>query len=235
MYGQGSIHYSARDLYRWVTSFYSNSILSESTLRPGLEPPVLGGEHPSGLNLLNWYYPDTGRRFYFTGDSQGHYTFAYWDADRRHAFVYMSNNHMPSWLKPRLASALIDILEGRRPAPIAAPEYIKLAPSIMDQMPSRENFASILGVYEMDPAGRVSIENPPPDWLNIGWALEDGWFAPIARVNDGLKYSVFPVDNGMFYHPGFDAWIGFKDGDDGPTIHWTTVFEGTLTGTRVKE
>jgi CubicO group peptidase (beta-lactamase class C family) len=235
VYGQGRLDYSARDLYRWVTSFYSNPVLSESTLQAGLEPPLLGGEHPSGLNLLNWYHPDTGRRFYFTGDSRGHYTFAYWDADRRHAFVFMSNVLIPSWLKPALAIALIDILEGRRPAPIEAPEYVELAPSMTYGLPSLEDFAEILGVYEMDPAARVSIENPPPDWLNIGWALEDGWFAPVARINDGLTYSVFPVDNEMFYHPGLDAWIGFKDGDDGPTIHWTTVFKGTLSGTRIRD
>jgi CubicO group peptidase (beta-lactamase class C family) len=231
VYGQGLIHYSARDLYRWVRSFYSNPVLSNSTLQAGLEPPVLGGEHPSGLNLLNWYYPETGRRYYFTGEG-GQYTFAYWDADRQHALVFMSNVIMPSWLKPTLAIALIDILEGRRPAPVEAPEYIELALSISEGMPSREDFASVLGVYDTDPAGRVSIENPPPDWLNVGWALDDGWFAPVARLNGGLRYSVYPVDNGMLYHPGFDAWIGFREGADGPAIHWISVFEGTRTGTR---
>jgi CubicO group peptidase (beta-lactamase class C family) len=232
LYGQGRLHYSARDLYRWVTSFYSNPVLSEGTLRAGLEPPVLGGGHPSGLNLLNWYYPEEGRRFYFTGDDRGFYTFAYWDADRRQAFVYMSNTLMPSWLKSRLAIALIDILEGRQPAPLEAPEYIVLAPSISDAFPSLENFASILGVYETESGARVSIENPPPDWMNVDWALEGGWFAPLVRVNEGLRYNMFPVDNGIFYVPGLDAWIGFTEGDDGPTIHWTTVFEGTRTGAR---
>lgn len=229
-----SPYYSARDLYRWVTSFYSNPVLSESTLQAGLEPPILGGEHPSGLNLLNWYYPDSGRRYYFTGDNQGFYAFAYWDADRRQAIVYMNNLAMPSWLKPALAIALIDILEGRRPAPIKAPEYIEIAGSIAVEIPSLENFASILGEYEMDTGGRVSIENPPPNWGNIGWALKDGWFAPVARINDGLRYNVFPVDNGMLFIPGLDAWIGFTEGDDGLVIHWTTVFEGTRTGTRAR-
>lgn len=233
VYGQGRLDYSARDLYRWITSFYTEPILSESTLQAGLEPPVLGGEHPSGLNLLNWYYPDSGRRFHFGGDNRGFYTFSYWDADRRQAFVYMSNVLMPSWLKSALAIALIDILEGQRPAPIEAPEYIELAPSIFDEMPSLEAFASILGVYDTYPAGRVSIENPPPSWMNVGWALEDGWFATVARVNDGLRYNMFPVGEGMFYVPGLNAWIGFTEGDDGPTIHWTTVFGGTSTGTRV--
>lgn len=234
VYGQGSIHYSARDLYRWVRSFYSNPVLSESALQSGLEPPVLGGEHPSGLTLLNWYYAETGQRYYFTGDSR-YYTFAYWDADRRHTCVFMSNVLMPSWLKSTLAIALIDILEGRRPAPIAAPEYIEFAPSIMDGIPSLEDFASVPGVYELDPAGRVSIENPPPDWLNIGWALKDGWFAPVVRVDGGLTYNMFPVDSGMFYVPGVDAWVGFTEGDGGLTLHWTRVFEGTSTGTRVGE
>lgn len=78
----------------------------------------------------------------------------------------------------------------------------------------------------------MSIENPPPDWMNVDWVLEEGWFAPVARVNEGLRYNMFPVDNGLLYVPGLDAWIGFKGGDDGRVIHWTAVFEGTLTGTR---
>ena len=231
--GQGRIYYSARDLYRWVTSFYTQPVLSESTLQIGLKSPILGDEHPFRLNLLNWYYPEAGQRYYFTGEG-GQYTFAYWDADRRHAFVFMSNVVMPSWLKPQLAIALIDILEGRPAAAIEAPNYIPL-PSMSDGLPSLKAFTSILGVYEMDPSGRVSIENPPPDWLNVGWALEAGWFAPIARVDDGLRYSVYPVDSGILYLPGLDAWIGFNEGHDGPKIHWTTVFEGTLTGTRTRD
>lgn len=231
VYGQGRLDYSARDLYRWVTSFYTEPILSESTLQAGLEPPVLGGEHPSSLNLLNWRYSDSGRRFHFGGDNRGHQTVAYWDADRRHAFVFMSNTLLPRWLD--LPSALIDILEGRRPAPFEVPEYIELAPSIFDEMPSLADFAPILGVYDTDPAGRVSIENPPPDWMNIGWALEDGWFAPVARVNDGLRYNMFPVGEGMFFVPGLGASIGFTESDDGPTIHWTTLFEGTSSGARI--
>jgi CubicO group peptidase (beta-lactamase class C family) len=231
VYGQGRIYFSARDLYRWVTSFYSNPALSESTLQAGLAPPVLG-EHPSGLNLLNWYYPEAGRRYYFTGES-GQYTFAYWDADRRQAIVYTSNVQMPSWLKSTLANALIDILEERQPAPLEAPEYIELAPSIFDAFPSIEDFASVLGVYETETGARVSIDNPPPTWMNVGWALEGGWFAPLARVDEGLRYNMFPVDNGILYVPGLDAWIGFKEGDDGPVIHWNTVFGDTSTGTRV--
>lgn len=230
VYGQGRLYYSARDLYRWVTSFYTEPVLSESALQAGLAAPVLG-EHPSALNLLNWYSPEDGRRYYFTGES-GQYTFAYWDADRRQAVVYMSNVAMPSWLKSRLAIALIDILEGRRPAPLEAPEYIELAPSIFEAFPSIEDFASILGVYEAESGARVSIQSPPPNWMNVGWVLEDGWFAPLARVNEGLRYNMFPVDNGMLYVPGLDAWVGFQEGDDGPVIHWTTVFEGARTGAR---
>ena len=41
------------------------------------------------------------------------------------------------------------------------------------------------GEYDTKPAGRVSIENPPPNWLNIGWVLKDGWFAPV-QIEIGL-------------------------------------------------
>jgi CubicO group peptidase (beta-lactamase class C family) len=240
LYGQGGVDYSTRDLYRWVSSFYTGPLLSERALQAGLEPAVLGDRQRSGLTLLNWYYPDTGRRFYFTGDSRGFYSFAYWDADRRYAFAYMSNTLLPNWLRPRLAMALVDILEGRRPAPVEDPHYsVATVPSaswnLYAGLPSLDVFAPILGEYEMKPVGRVTIDNPPPNWLNIVWMLKDGWFAPVARVNGGQRYNMFPVEPGMFYVPGLDAWAGFTDGNGEPTLHWTQVLEGTSTGTRVRK
>jgi hypothetical protein len=240
LYGQAGVDYSTRDLYRWVSSFYSRPLLGKSALRSGLESPVLGDGNRSGLTLLNWYHPDTGRRFYFTGDSHGFYSFAYWDADRRYAFVFMSNALLPNWLRPRLAMALVDILEGRRPTPVEDPHYaIASVPSeswnLYAGPPSLDDFAPILGKYEMKPAGRVSIEKPPPNWLNIGWMLKDGWFAPVVRANGGLRYNMFPVEPGMFYVPGLDAWAGFTESDGELTLHWTQVLEGTSTGTRVEK
>jgi hypothetical protein len=240
VYGQGGVAYSTRDLYRWVSSFYSGPLLSESALQAGLEPPVLGGEHRSGITLLNWYYPDTGRHFYFTGDSRGFYSFAYWDADRRYAFAYMSNTLLPNWLRPRLAMALVDILEGRRPAPVENPHYgVATVPSeswnLYAGLPSLGDFAPVLGEYEMRPAGSVTIDNPPPNWLNIGWMLPDGWFAPVVQVDGGLRFNMFPVEPGMFYVPALDVWAGFTEGNGEPTLHWTQVFEGTSTGTRARK
>lgn len=183
---------------------------------------------------------DIGNRFYFTGDSHGFYSMAYWDADRRYAFVFMSNTLLPNWFRPRLASALVDILEERRPAPINSPLYgiSGITPeswNLYAGLPHLDDFGPILGEYEMHPAGKLTIENPSSNWLNIGWMLKDGWFAPVLRVNGGLRYNIFPVEPGMFYAPGFDAWIGFKDGDKGPVIYWTTVFDGTATGTRISK
>ena len=234
------VDYSTRDLYRWASSFYTRPVLGDSALQAGLEPPVLGGEHLSGITLLNWYHPATGRRFYFTGDNRGFFSFVYWDADRRHAFVYMSNTLLPNWLRPQLAMALVDILEGRRPAPVEDPDFaVASVPSaswdLYAGLPSVDDFAAILGDYELKPAGRVSIENPPPSWLNIGWMLRDGWFTPVVRVDGGPRYNAFPVEPGMFYVPALDVWAGFTEGNGEPTLHWTQVFEGTRTGTRVKK
>ena len=239
-YGGTGIDYSTRDLYRWVSSFYARPLLGESALRAGLEPPDLGEGQRSGISLLNWYHSDGGRRFYFTGDSRGFYTFAYWDADRRHAFVYMSNTLLPNWLRPRLAMALVDILEGRRPAPGEDPGYgLAAVPAsswdLYAGLPSPNDFAPVLGEYEMEPAGRVTIENPPPNWLNVGWQLRDGWFAPVVRVDGGLTLNMFPVEPGMFYVPCLDAWAGFTESDGEPTLHWTQVFKGTSTGKRIVE
>lgn len=240
LYGQGGIDFSTRDLYRWVSSFYANPIVGERALRSGLEPPFFREGKRSGMTLLNWYYSETGRRFYFTGDSRGFYSFAYWDADRRHAFVYMSNTLLPNWLRPKLAMALVGILEGRRPAPIEDPQYaIESVPAeswnLFARLPSAEDFATLIGEYKMKPAGKVSIENPPPNWNNIGWMLKDGWFAPVVRADGGQRYNIFPVEPGMFYVPGLDAWVGFREIDGNLTLHWTRVHEGTRTGTRVEK
>jgi CubicO group peptidase (beta-lactamase class C family) len=237
---EGGIDYSTRDLYRWVSSFCSDPLLSESSLSAGLEAPVLWDGERSGIALLNWYCPDTGRRFYFTGDNRGFYSFAYWDADRHHAFAYMSNTLLPNWLRPRLAMALVDILEGRPPSLIEDPHYaIAGVPSgswdLYARLPSLDDFAPALGEYEMTPAGRVSIENPPPNWMNIGWMLEEGWFTPVARANGGLRFNLFPVEPGMFYVPGLDAWVGFTESGGELTLHWTQVLKGTSAGTRVEE
>mgnify|MGYP002623694991 CR=1 FL=1 len=237
---KGGVAYSTRDLYRWVSSFYTDPLLSESALNAGLEPPVLSDGQRSGIALLNWYYPDTGRRFYFSGDNRGFYSFAYWDADRRYAFVYMSNTRLPNWLRPQLAMALVDILEGRRPAPVEDPHFaVASVPStswnLYAGLPSVDDFTPILGEYEMEPAGSVALDAPPPKWLNVGWMLRDGWFTPVVRVDGGPRYNAFPVEPGMFYVPGLDAWLGFTEDNGEPTLHWTQVLEGTSTGTRVKE
>lgn len=239
VYGAYGVDYSARDLYRWVSSFYSDSLLSQAVLEGGLEASELGDGQRSGLSLLNWYAPNVGRRFYFTGDMGGFYTFAYWDADRRYAFVYMSNTLLPSWLRPKLAMALVDILEGETPPGLEDPQYgvanVRDASWDLNAgLPSPEDFAPILGTYEMEPAGRVTIAAPPPDWLNIGWMLEGGWFAPVVRVDGGLTLNMFPVEPGMFYVPGLDAWLGFTETNGEPTLHWTQVLVGNATGRRVE-
>lgn len=234
------IDYSARDLYRWVSSFYERPLLGQSALQSGLEAPLLGEGHRSGITLLNWYRADSGRRFYFTGDSHGFYNVSYWDADNRYAFVYTSNTRLPNWLRPRLAIALVDILEGRQPTPVEDPHYaVAGVPAeswnLYAGLPSVDDFASILGDYDLEPVGRVSIEYPPENWLNIGWMMPDGWFTPVVRLNGGLRLNMFPVEPGLFYVPCLDAWVGFTERDGEPTLHWTQVHEGTSTGARVGE
>jgi hypothetical protein len=130
--------------------------------------------------------------------------------------------------------ALVDILEGRPPTPIEDPGYAELeAPPIDRELSSLSHFAAILGEYNTKPVGRISIEEPAPDWMNVGWIPKDGWFAPVVRVNDGLAYNVFPVEDEMLYVPGLDAWVGFMDDENRRAIHWTGVFEGTSTGKRI--
>lgn len=206
-HGRGNIYWSARDFYKWSSSFYTRPVLDSSNLVSGLKPPVYGEGHFSAINYLSWYYADDGNRFYYTGHNRGFYSFVYWDANLKHTVVYVSNN-MPMWLRPVLALTLINILEGQRAEPIGAPVFLK---------PSPENIAAVTGVYEVDSVGRVTIT------LN-GEQM-------YAQVEDGPMFEMFPVDESV-YVPALDAWVGFTYDHNQPTIHWNTVFGGLATGNR---
>jgi CubicO group peptidase (beta-lactamase class C family) len=190
-YGGSNLYFSARDLFRWSRSFYTRPVLSEAARSRGSEAAVLwdpaeGKGGHSALNFLSWYYPETGRRFHYPGALQGFWSSVYRDEDRRYSVVYVSNNSVPQWLRPLLTRALIEIMEGRDPAPIDLPAYVDLTPDDID---------AIVGQYLVRGIGTVTIEG-----------LENRVHI---RVEDGIEYPAFFVSDGQLYVPGLDVWIGF--------------------------
>jgi len=224
-YGSNLIRSSARDLCKWTASFYLNPVLNESTLKSGLIGPILGDKHRSAINLLSWYSDDDGGRFYFTGVGQGFHSLAFWDSNHRYSIVWVSNKSVP--LPDVLVTkALIDIMEGRSPAPIELPDYAELSCPPAMAWPSMEELASLSGTWEMSPSGelRIGMRKGISD-LRQGWPL-------YVKIDDGLDYHLFPLED-MLYAPGLDATIWFIESDKGRILHLTRVFEGISTGTTV--
>ncbi len=207
-YGGSNLYFSARDLHRWSRSFYTRPVLSKAALALGTEPPVLrdpdtGQGGRSGLTLLSWYYPQQGRRYHYPGSIQGFWSYVYRDEDRRYTVVYMSNNDLPQWMRPLLTRALIDVMEGRSPAPIHPPAYADLDPEDID---------ALVGTYAVEALGTVTLE------ARNGQAS--------VQVASGVAYPAYPVGHGLLYVPGLDVWMGFRDTPAGPfrRLTWLSVF-----------
>ena len=93
---------------------------------------------------------------------------------------------MPQWLRPLLTRALIDLMEGRQPAPLVVPNYVDVRGAAL---------ADVAGRYAVDAVGRVTLT-----------ARGDRLFV---RVGEGLEYPTFPLGDGTRYVPGLDVWLGF--------------------------
>lgn len=190
-YGGSNLYFSARDLHRWSRSFYTKPVLDARTLARGYRADSLhdprtrfGGR--SALNLLSWYYEPNARQYHYPGALQGFWGSVYRDEARGHSVVYLSNNSMPQWLRPLLSRALIAILDGRSPEPVAAPRYAKLP----------ESLSRGAGRYRVDRVGMVDV------------TVRDG--RAFIRIERGIEYPAFSVGDGQLYVPGLDVWIGFS-------------------------
>ena len=206
-YGGSNLYYSARDLHRWSRSFYTRPVLSPAVLARGLEAATLydtaaktGGR--SALNLLSWYYHPRARRYHYPGSLQGFWGSVYRNEDRRYSIIYLSNNSMPQWLRPLLTRTLIDVMEGRRPAPIAPPTYAQL---------DTASASAAAGRYQVDRVGLVTLE-----------ARAGRLYVRIAR---GIEYPAVPVDDGQLYVPGLDVWIGFPADSEFRRLTWLSIYE----------
>lgn len=190
-YGGSNLYFSARDLHRWSRSFYTRPVLSARARALGERAPVLadprtGIRGRSSINTLGWYYHPGARRFHYPGSLQGFWASAYRDETRRYSVVYVSNNSMPQWLRPLLTRALIDILEGRPPAPVVAPTYRDVQGADVALAAGRYRVPGVGDVTLTARAGRLFV-----------------------RVNDGLEYASVRVGDDVRYVPGLDVWFGF--------------------------
>lgn len=216
-YGGSNLYFSARDLHRWSRSFYTHPVLSEAALTRGTEAAVLsnpasGTGGRSALNLLSWYYAD-GRRYQYPGSLQGFWTSVYRDEQRAYSVIYTSNSSMPQWLRPRLTRALIEIVEGGTPVAIPTLSYVDVGARDVDR---------IAGRYAVAGVGRVTIGS------RTGGAF--------LRVEQGIEYPAFFVDDGQLYVPGLDVWVGFPASAATPfdRLTWLSIFH-VADGARMRQ
>jgi CubicO group peptidase (beta-lactamase class C family) len=197
-----TLHISAHDLHLWGASFFGDKILSERALKIGLPKAILGNGQVSSLNLLSWYSSEDGTEYWYSGHYNGFYSLLYRDVRRRYSISYVSNTNIPMWLRPQLMKSLIDILDGRRVQRLSPPSAVAI-----DSL----TLPLINGKYFFGKPGSAQIQ----------FLGRQGY----CRIDGGLEYKMFPVDQEVFYVPGVDAWIWFSPMDGSPLgqIHWTTV------------
>lgn len=203
----GGLQLSALELYRWCSSFYADPGLREETLERGSAPALLDGGR-AAADQLGWTRAEGGRRFRMALMG-GHTLFAYRDEARRQAVVFVSNTAMPAGVRPRLARALVQVLEGRAPAPIEVPAVGSLSGASLE---------AATGLWALPVVGEVEI------------AVREG--APEARLGGGPRYRARRVEDRLRI-AGVEAWLGFDErGEDGfHRMHWTGVFDAAV-GTR---
>lgn len=190
-YGGSNLYFPAVDLYRWGRSFYTASPLPARVRARGARSVILGDASTgirgrSRINLLGWYHLDHERRYHYPGMLEGFYSSVYRDETRRYTIALASNNGMPQWLRPLVMRALIDILDGRNPAPIGDRRYTPLDSVALH---------GAQGSYEVEGVGTVTIARRRNHAL--------------VKLHGGLEYPAYPVGDGQLYVPGLDVWLGF--------------------------
>jgi CubicO group peptidase (beta-lactamase class C family) len=211
LYGGSNLYFSARDLHRWITSWYSHPVLSDAALARGMEVPVFANAERSAFNRLSWYPLPERQAYVFTGHWKGFHHEIYWDADGRVSVVWVTNVLEAKPLPPLLTRALIDIVEGKAPRlPIADPVF--RAPE------NGENLTPLTGTFDVPSVGRVTV-------------TADG-DALFFQVDDGARHRGFPA--GSYTIPDFYARVWFSGMEAGRyrKLHWLSL-PGVATGERL--
>lgn len=209
-YGGSNVWLSARDLYRWGEGFYQGNTLSVALRRQATAPVRIGGK-TSTINLGAWYGGRHPQACYYWGSLAGYYSWVYWDARRQFTVAFISNTNTPQWVRPQLTAALVAIMEGRHPQPLAPPVADAIDP---------EQRATVAGRYRVSGFGQVRID------------LEGRQLS--LRAPSGLTYRMYQVEPDIFYVPGLEAWLSFRTqaANKAPLLLWQSTL-GQRLGRRV--
>lgn len=197
-HGGANIYFSANDLARWISLWAEGRTIPDAVRAAAVEP-VLIGDAVSGVTLGSWFCSQSRTQCYYTGSHQGFFGFGYWDAQRKLAVAFVSNNTLATPLQPGLPRALVDAASG------AAAQRFAYDESRED---SQANAGAIAGGWFAEGVGDFTV-------------LLDGG-EPFLRIGDGLLYRLYPVGFDGLYAPGLDTYL-FADAA-GETLLWSSVF-----------
>jgi hypothetical protein len=175
-----------------------------------MEVPVFANGERSAFNRLAWSWLPGRRAYFFTGHWRGFHHEIYWDAERRLSVVWVTNVLEAKPLPPLLTRALIDILDGKSPASVAAPDFQAPEPG--------GNVERMVGTFDVASVGRVTVT------ANGGNLF--------FQVDDGAQHRGFPA--GSYTIPDLYARVWFSEIEAGryQKLHWLSLL-GVAVGERL--
>ena len=198
LYGPANLSISAAQLAQWGSRWWRAPL---AALRPAATAPALIAGNRSGLTIGNWYCATGGRRCHYLGHHEGFHHMLYWDAGRRLSIAMVSNNTLAPAVQQRLQRSLVAFAEGRRSA--AGRELAT---------PLSGN-SVLAGHYSLPTGERIAVAGDRDALMSV----ERG----------GLRYTAYPIADGIRYVPGLDVYVsGEKDG-----LRWISLYEDFI-GTR---
>lgn len=206
--GASNLQFTASDLARWASANAAGTALPADVFAAGQKRSRIDGR-PSPITGLSWYCDDGGVKCYYTGSLNAFHAFAYWDRGRNESVAFVSNSSIPPWRVISLQRSLVDVLAGRAPS-TGDPERF--------EMIARDARSALAGVYEVDDLGTIRVKE-----TSSGLSI---------LINDGLEFDAFHVAPDVFYVPGPDYWIAFRDGQPPSAMHVRSMFVDTI-GRRV--
>lgn len=197
-YGPANLSISASQLAQWGTQWWHPPL---SSIRATATTTARIAGKPSGLTWGNWYCAPGRRRCHYGGHHQGFHHMLYWDAGRRISIAMVSNNTLAPALQQRLQRSLVAFAEGRR----LAAERELAAPLSGNSV--------LAGHYSLPTGERIAVAGDRDALMSV----ERG----------GLRYTAYPIADGIRYVPGLDVYVsGEKDG-----LRWISLYEDFI-GTR---
>lgn len=184
-YGGSNIWFSATDLYKWGTLFYSPSLLSKTVINKAKEPVYINGKR-SYITAGGWYNGKTNDAYYYWGSLAGYYSFVYFDASKKFTVAFVSNTNTPQWARPLISSAVANIMTGYTIEPVMEP----IRATFDTCKP-----VQITGTYNITKADTIVITH-----------RENTFYL---HPGNGMEYFMAPVTLNEFYVPGVDVWLSF--------------------------